>query len=119
MLYGVPIEEFWDGDYTRLKFYVQAHKLAVEQRNQELWLQGLYFYDGVSTALYNAFLPRGKTPKKYTEKPYRITEMSEVDKQIEKEEILNKFKNQLNALGRNLGKRQQAKEQGGVINIDS
>ena len=119
MLYGVPIEEFWDGDYTRLKFYVQAHKLAVEQRNQELWLQGLYFYDGVSTALHNAFLPRGKTPKKYIEKPYRITEMSEVDKQIEKEEILNKFKSQLNALGRNLGKRQQAKEQGGVINIDS
>lgn len=119
MLYGVPYEEFWDGDYTRLKFYVQSHKLAVEQRNQELWLQGLYIYDGVSTALYNAFLPKGKPPKRYVEKPYRITEMTEIDKEIEKKEILKNFKEQLNALGRKFDKRHKAQEQGGVINVES
>ena len=119
MLCGVPYDEFWDGDYTRLKFYVQEHKLAVEQRNQELWLQGLYFYEGVSTALYNAFLPKGKPPKKYIEKPYRITEMSEADKEIEKQEILDKFRAQLNAMGKRLERKHKAQEQGGVINIDS
>lgn len=98
MLCGVPCDEFWDGDYTRFKFYVEAHKMAVEERNREMWLQGLYNLDAFSVALSKA-LDKHSTAK-YLEEPIRVTPMNDIEKKQEAKKIEEKFRAQLMALTR-------------------
>lgn len=100
MAIGVTYDEFWHGDYTRLKYYDRAYKLKTKMKNHELWLQGMYFYDAVSTALHNGFLKKGESVKHYAEKPYQIFELTEEEKEKEKEETIRKFREQLTAMGR-------------------
>ena len=111
MLIGVSYDEFWNGDYTHLKYHEERYKLEVERKNQELWLQGLYFYDALGTSLANAFAKKGSTPKKYPEKPYRITEKTEEEKQDEKKKMVDDFRAQLMALDRRFSQK-HSKEQG-------
>ena len=110
MAMGVSADEFWNGDYTMLKFYAERHKIAVEQKNEELWLQGAYFYEAICVALSNAF---GKGAKaKYPEKPHRLTELSEEEKELENQKKVEEFRAQLMALGRRFEAKQK-QEQGG------
>lgn len=111
MMIGVSYDEFWNGDYTRLKYYVEKHKLEIEKRNQELWLQGLYNFDALTTAISNALAKSASQRKKYPEKPYRITEKSEEEKQAEKEKMVDDFRSQLMALDRRFTQK-HSKEQG-------
>ena len=98
MAMGVPCYEYWNGDYTLLKYYVEAHRLEVERRNEQLWLQGMYFYEGVTVALQQAFSKH--TSAKYPDKPHRITPLSEDEQKIENEKKVAEFRAQLVALGK-------------------
>ena len=109
MLCGVSYHDFWNGDYTQLKFYARAHKLAVEQKSQEMWLQGLYNYDAVSKAIHNNFRNRGEKSQDYMDKPIRITERNKLEKEEESKEILNKVTSQLNAMTRKFEKHHEQK----------
>ena len=97
MALGVPYDEYWNGDYTMLKFYAEKHRLAVEQKNEELWLQGLYFYEALSTVISRAVDKHSNV--KYPDKPHRLTPLSEDEKKAEKEKMVEEFRNQLNILG--------------------
>ena len=110
MALGVSYDEFWNGDYTMLKFYVERHRIAVEQKNEELWLQGVYFYEALCTALSNAFSKGSKS--KYPEKPHRLTEMTEEEKEAENKAKVEEFRSQLMALGRRFEAKHK-REQGG------
>ena len=110
MAIGIPYDEFWNGDYTRLKFEVEAHKIRLEEKNQELWLQGLYVFDAVSAAVNNAMAGKGHQKQKYREKPIRITELSEEEKSAEKEKTLETFKAQLMTLTGRLERREKKRE---------
>lgn len=111
MLMGVSYDEFWNGDYTHLKYYAERYKLETEKKNQELWLQGLYFFDALGTVVANATAKKGSTPKKYPEKPYRITEPSKEEKEAEKKKQVEEFRAQLMALDRRFSKK-HSNEQG-------
>lgn len=100
MMIGVSYDEFWNGDYTRLKYYEECHRLEIEKRNQELWLQGLYNYAALTTALANAFAKKGSHPKEYLDKPIRITPMNEDEKEQEKKKMVENFRSQLMTLDR-------------------
>ena len=113
MAIGVSYDEFWHGDYTKLKYYREAYKLKQEMQNHESWLQGMYFYDAVSIALHNAFLDKGKQPKSYPDKPYKIFEPSEEEKEREKQETVRKFREQLIALGKKFEEKHK-RERGGM-----
>ena len=54
--------------------YRKAYELKQEQRNSELWLQGLYVYEAILDAspILQAFAKSGTRPRKYTEKPYDL-----------------------------------------------
>lgn len=67
-------EEYWEGDPYLARSFMKAHKLKIEMRNQELWLQGLYNFKAVETALANAF---SKRQHKYIEKPINMFETPE------------------------------------------
>ena len=72
---GMTSTEYWAGDPKLARFYRKAYRLKQEQMNQEAWLQGLYIYDAVSTALHNALRGMGKNPppaKDYAKVPYEI-----------------------------------------------
>ena len=120
MALGVPADEYWNGDYTMLKFYVERHRIAVEQRNEELWLQGMYNYEALKVALAQAFDKHSTA--KYPEKPHRLTPLTEDEQQAENEKKVEEFRAQLNALGRRftakhereqLEKERQLTQQGG------
>ena len=112
MMIGVSYDEFWNGDYTHLKYYVEKYKLETERRNHELWLQGLYNFDALTTVISNALAKKGSTPKKYPEKPYRLTEKTEEEKEEEKKNMVENFRAQLMALDRRFSQK-HSKEQGG------
>lgn len=62
-----------------------AYKKRIEDRNQEFWLQGRYFYDALccTSPLFRDLLKDNK-PLPYTEKPYGFEDTkSEEEKQKE------------------------------------
>ena len=83
MSIGMTYDEFWEGDALLPKYYREAHEYKQTQKNQDLWLQGMYIYEAVSVVVGNALRKKGSTPQKYTEKPYCITKL---EKQHEKEQ---------------------------------
>ena len=106
MAIGVSFDEFWNGDYTQLKYRIEANRLMLEERNREMWIQGMYVYDAVTTAMYN--VNRGKKPQKeYMDKPIRITKPSEEEKEAEAQKILEQFKASLTAMTGRLERRER------------
>lgn len=98
MLIGVSYDEFWHGDYTRLKFYIEAHNLRRQKQSEEMWLQGLYFFNALSTALSNLNLDgKRRKPNKYIEEPLRLIPMTESEKRIkaekDKQAVIDYFTN--------------------------
>lgn len=82
-------DQYWYGDPWLVVTYKKAHMMRVEQRNQELWLQGAYFFNALSTALSNfgQSMSRKKKPQgKYLEKPIRITPLADEEKAVKIEQ---------------------------------
>ena len=72
---GMSYAEYWEGDPKLAQYYRKAYLLRQEEMNNNAWLQGMYIYDAVSTALHNALRGMGKNPpptKDYAKKPYDI-----------------------------------------------
>ena len=55
MAIGMTYEQFWYGSPGMVKMFREANRVRNEQINQEMWLQGLYFYNAVASALARAF----------------------------------------------------------------
>ncbi len=79
-------EQFWDGDCDLVISYRKADEMRQERRNQELWLQGKYFYDAVCLAspLLQAFAKKGTKAKPYLSEPYTLTEKQAETKEEDK-----------------------------------
>ena len=77
MLYGMTWHDFWSESIDRFHDYWQRYQFDIERRNQELWLQGLYIQEAVAAVLDI------KHKVKYPEKPHRLTEMTEKEKENE------------------------------------
>jgi hypothetical protein len=87
---GMSYAEYWEGDSTLTRYYRKAYKIKQEEINNNAWLQGLYIYDAVSTALHNALRGMGKSKppaKDYAKEPYKFNnkEKSEAEKAKEVE----------------------------------
>lgn len=98
MALGVPCDEYWNGDYTLLKYYVDTHKIAVEHQNEQMWIQGMYFYHAISVALSNAFDKHSQA--RYPDKPYQLTEPSEEQLEAENKKKVEEFRAALMAINR-------------------
>ena len=90
MLCGMSWDEFWYGSLDRLKDYWQKHQYEVEQRNQELWMLGLYIRSAVASCL--------NSKAKYPEKPHRITPMTEAEQEAENKRKVAQMREQLIAI---------------------
>ena len=94
MVYGMTYDEFWYGDPFRAVAYRKAHRLRIEQTNQQLWLQGLYVHNAVAVAVNNAF---SKQKQKYISKPVKLFEPTEDEQKAKVEETRRKLVEKLNA----------------------
>ena len=58
---GMTPDQYWDGDPALVKYYRKADELKWERKNQELWLQGMYFYEAICDAspVLHAFAKKG------------------------------------------------------------
>lgn len=73
---GMSAAEYYDGDCTLVKAYREADKIQKERRNQEIWLQGLYFYEALIDVapILVAFPEKGAKPGRFPEEPFPLTE---------------------------------------------
>ncbi|MBO7273708.1 MAG: hypothetical protein J6V22_02515 [Clostridia bacterium] len=87
MSIGMSYDEFWNQDVCLVKTYRKTYELLERRRNQELWLQGLYFYEALCDAspLYRFTMKKGTIkPEPYLKEPLPITE-AEVREREERE----------------------------------
>ena len=85
---GMTTEEYWNGELWLTAIYREAHEYRREMRNQELYLQGRYIYDGFAAVMaqFAAGLSkkgggRNNLPK-YPEQPYPLTEREQYEDKI-------------------------------------
>ena len=90
---GMSYGQYWEGDPKLAQYYRKAYAIKQEEFNNNAWLQGMYVYDAVSTAIHNAMRGMGKsrTPaKEYAKAPYDISKKEKTEAQklkiIEKEQ---------------------------------
>jgi predicted metal-dependent peptidase len=97
---GMTMDEYWNASPYLVRYYREAHKMRIEQRNQELWLQGLYIYNAFGVVLANAFSKKGRTKEKYMEKPIELfpKQKQEGATQAEKDKITNDVVSTLNRI---------------------
>lgn len=67
---GMSSAEYWSGDPSLVRYYRKAYEMKQEEINNTAWLQGLYIYDAVSTAVHNALRDKNTKAMKYAEQPY-------------------------------------------------
>lgn len=88
---GMPYNEFWYGDCSLTKCYREAEKIKRRQKNEELWLQGMYVYEAILDAspILHAFAGKNAKPTPYSEKPYPMTakEIEQQKKEREEKEM--------------------------------
>ena len=80
-------EQFWEMDSTLVIYYRKAEELRAKNRNQDLWLQGMYIYEALCdvSPVLRAFAKKGVKPIPYREKPYPLTQKERA--QLERDEV--------------------------------
>lgn len=81
----MPFTQFWDEDPWLVVAYRKANDLRRQRTSEELWLQGLYNYNAVATAIGNAFRQKGQQSQHYLEEPIRLIPYSEQEQKIREE----------------------------------
>ncbi len=91
MSYGMTYDEFWNDDFFKCKYYREYHKLKVKQKDEEMWIQGMYIYEALCdvSPILHAFSKKGTKPLPYAEKPYMSTAPSLKSEEEKKQEIEN------------------------------
>ena len=99
MLYGMTYEQFWYGKPIMAKYYREAYKLKLKERNEDQWRQGIYFLDALNVALHNNINLSGKSakPLRYMEEPLRILPLTEEEQKVKAESQRDKIVKNLNA----------------------
>ena len=83
-------EQFWDMDCTLVRDYRKAEEIRSSRKNQEAWLQGMYFYEALCDVapVLRAFTKKGTKPHKYSSQPYSLTEKERKEDAERKDKIV-------------------------------
>lgn len=73
---GMTEEQYWDRDSTLVVAYRKAEEIRTNRRNQEMWLQGAYFYEALCrvSPILHAFAKKGVKPVPYLSEAYALNE---------------------------------------------
>lgn len=86
---GMPYDIYWNGDCRATECYRKAEEIKQRQKNQELWLQGMYIYEALCdvSPILQAFAKKGTKPVPYSSEPYAITKQMVNDKRKRQEQL--------------------------------
>jgi len=73
-------DQFWFGDPMIARVYKEKYKLERKQRNEEMWINGMYQLSALSVALNNAF---NKRKIEYMKEPFDLFPKTEAEKEAE------------------------------------
>ena len=85
---GMSYAEYWEGDSKLTQYYRKAYRIKQDEFNNNAWLQGMYIYDAVSTALHNALRGMGKSKppaRDYAKQPYEFNNKVKTEAEKAKE----------------------------------
>lgn len=87
MSYGMSYDDFWNGPAYMVRFYREAHKLKLQQQDENNWMIGMYVYEAIldCSPILHPF-SKSKKPLPYAEKPYLFDKLSEGSKSEEQKE---------------------------------
>lgn len=110
MSYGMSYDEYWFESPYRAQFYRKAREISVRQKDEELWMQGVYIYDALCrvSPILHAFSKSGTKPLPYMEKPYLSTiddNKNDNKKEVEAENERLKAEVQFKIWARNVAKK--------------
>ena len=111
---GMTPEQYWDGDSTLVKYFRKAEELRNEKRNQEMWLQGMYFYEALCdvSPILHAFAKKGTKPVHYSSKPYALNEKQiKRDEEEKQRKLVEKGKRFMEAMAASVNKKFEGKTQ--------
>jgi hypothetical protein len=78
---GMSYAEYWEGDPKLAQYYRKAYRIKQEEINNNAWLQGIYIYDAISTALHNALRGKNSKAREYANQPYNLNNKSETEQE--------------------------------------
>lgn len=86
---GMTFDQYWNEDCLLARYYRKAHRMKQQRRNQELWLQGAYFYEALAdiAPILHAFAKKGTKATPYVSEPFALTN-EEVRERKQREEKL-------------------------------
>ena len=105
-------EQYWESDCALVKYYRKAEELRNEQKNQELWLQGMYVYEALCdvSPILHAFAKKGTKPTPYSQKPYSLTAKQIKNEEEEKQRrLVEKGKRFMEAMASSINKKFEGK----------
>lgn len=83
MAMGVPYDEYWYGDYSKLPYYRKAYALKRKEHNFDAWLQGVYILRAIGSIIPNSEEMYPEEPLPLTQEDMELVEEREKRKQIE------------------------------------
>jgi hypothetical protein len=81
---GMSSAEYWEGEPSLTRYYRKAYKIKQEEINNNAWLQGLYVYDAISTALHNALRGKSQRAREYAKQPFNFENRNKEKSEFEK-----------------------------------
>lgn len=71
---GMTPEQYWYGEPSLAVWFRESFRIRKERRNEELWLQGMYFYEALCDAspLMRAFAKKGTKAVPYAKEPFDL-----------------------------------------------
>lgn len=88
---GMSGAEYWHGDPKLVRAYRKAWEMKRDQRNWEMWLQGMYYYDAlvrVAPVMRAALSKEKVEPGKYPTRPYPLTEKQMREQEEERQKTM-------------------------------
>lgn len=110
IVYGMTYDQYWFGDPWMAKAYREAFMLRQKKRNEEMWLQGAYIMNAVSTAIHNNFSNRKSD---YLKEPLDIYPKTEAEKREEIRREKLKLVQQLSMISAQFKMKQKGTDQNG------
>lgn len=90
MFYGMTPEEYWEKDPNLAVAYRALNRLKIDEKNHEMWLQGLYIHEAISVSIARQI--NGDKKAEYSKEPYQIRPLTEKEKELKRKEEAEKEK---------------------------
>ena len=106
---GMTEGQYWNGDCTLVKKYRKVYEYKREQRNQELWLQGLYIYEALLNVspMFHDFIKKPK-PLPYPDRPYPLSKKEETErKKTQEQENMENFMQKVMEWGKRISQKKK------------